>query len=194
VKIPHIADPARYTGLYIVDFGDHVSAGYTAREVSFLLDDERFAGARVYQIHRVHPDGGLDLRGVTTPDFGTQEAMLFFRRDASAARSDFDTLVRLAARTPPPCAVAVELTSLHDTADALTALRYSAESSAALGAWLNAIGFAGGDRVEGGRSAANDYRNADKDVLAARQLFPPPERTSRSLDEVLATTHLPLQR
>lgn len=194
MKIPHISDPARYTGLYLVDFGDHVSVGYTAREVSFLREDDRFKNARVYQIHRVQPDGGLDLRGVTEPDFGTQEAMLFFRKDPAEASRDFDTLIALAARTPPPCAVAVELASLHGSGETVTVVRYPAESSTALGAWLNHIGFSGGDRVGGGRSAANDYRNADKDVLAARQLFPPPDRTSRSLDEVLSSTHVPLQR
>lgn len=194
MRIPPITEPARYVGLYVVDFGDHVSVGYTAREVSFLLNDKRFRNARAYQIHRVQPDGGLDLRGVIEPDFGTQEAMLFFRSDADAAQEDFDALLRLAANTPPPCAVMVELATLHESRDTVVALRYPAESTTVLGAWLNAIRFAGGDRVEGGRSAASHYNDAAKDVLASRQLFPPANRTSRSLDEVLSSTHLPLQR
>lgn len=192
--IPPIAEPARYVGLYIVDFGDHVSVGYTAREVSFLLDDDRFKDARVYQIHRVQPDGGLDLRGVTEPDFGTQEALLFFRRDRETARADFDALIELATGALPPCAVAVELATLSETRECVTVLRFPAESTTALGAWLNSIGYVGGERVEGGRSAADHYRSAAKDVLSTHQLFPPADRTSRPLDQVLAATHQPLQR
>lgn len=41
MKLPPLQDPEKYTGLYIFDFGDHISVGYTADEVAIFLFSER---------------------------------------------------------------------------------------------------------------------------------------------------------
>ena len=43
MKLPEIKEANKYTGLYVVDFGDHCGVGFTAGEIAELLESERFA-------------------------------------------------------------------------------------------------------------------------------------------------------
>ena len=61
MKLPALTDPGRYTGLYIVDFGDQVAVGYTAPEVEVLLDHEAYRSCKVFKIHNAYPDGRMEL-------------------------------------------------------------------------------------------------------------------------------------
>jgi hypothetical protein len=195
MKLPALTNPPRYVGLYIFDFGGRVSVGYTAREVAFLLDADEHKSGKVYKIHRAAPDGTLEIRGAPNPNFSSEEAMLFVRRDEAAARADFETLRRSADDRPPPCAAEMRLVVLAErTCAHATALIYPAIESEVLGLWLNEIGYRGGDTVEGGSAAAASLHGSAARTMATHLLFPPPDRTSRSREEVLATTHLAVQR
>ena len=39
MKLPEVQDADKYTGLYVVDFGDHCGVGYVAEEVAELLGE-----------------------------------------------------------------------------------------------------------------------------------------------------------
>src|SRR5688572_11040687 len=115
LKIPRLTHPERYTGLYIFDFGDHVSVGYTAAEISMLLETEQYRNGKVYRIHRALPDGTLELQGVMHATFVSEDLLIFHRPDERSAQADYDELRRLAADSPPPCRIRLERSLVMDS-------------------------------------------------------------------------------
>ncbi len=194
MKLPELESPDRYTGLYVFDFGDQTAVGYTADEIAVLLESDEYKDGKVYRIHRALPDGTMELQGVARETFLKEDGLFFYRRNRDAARSDFDELARLAEETPPPCRMKVHLAEIAETGyDLCTALIFPAECTHDVADWLNRIGYEGGDMVEGGPSQVTDYYAAGAVVSDRRQLWPAASQ-SRPAEEVLATTHLAVQR
>lgn len=205
MKLPELEAPERYGGLYVFDFGDQAAVGYTADEIAVLLESEAYKDGKVYRIHRALPDGTMELQGVARERFLAEEGMFFHRRELPSAREDFAGLEDLARRSSPPCRMRLQLAGLGmsggDVADRspatgetyVTALIYPAEYSPEVGRWLNEADHAGGDYVEGGISMVTSFYQTDANVLETRQLWPA-ANISRSAEEVLAATHLPIQR
>jgi hypothetical protein len=67
----------------------------------------------------------------------------------------------------------------------LCALIFPAEYTDEVAAWLNRIGYAGGDDVTGGPSVVSQYRQTAS-VLQRDQLWPMRVAAQQSVDEVLA--------
>ncbi|MBI4580386.1 MAG: hypothetical protein HY718_11830 [Planctomycetes bacterium] len=204
MRLPELENPAKYTGLYVFDFGGQVAVGYTADEIAVLLESERYRDGKVYRIHRALPDGTIELLGVARERFAAEEAMFFYRGDLELARRDLEDLDQLVARTPPPCRMKAQLARMKDRQDAgptrgqaravyATVIIYPAEYSREVSRWLSDASYRGGDCVEGGISAVTDYYASGAAVLERRQWWPA-AGTSRPAEEVLATTHLPVQR
>lgn len=194
MRIPELEGPENYGGLYVFDFGDEQTAvGYTAEEIAVLLDSDRYKDGKVYRIHRALPDGTLELQGVARERFATEEGLFFYRTDPDAAHADLKALESFAQATPPPCRMKVQLARLKDGLTQVVAMIHPAEYSADVSSWLNSADFQGGDRVEGGVSAVTDYYAAQPEVLERRQWWPA-KSISRAPEEVLATTHLAVQR
>jgi hypothetical protein len=122
-----------------------------------------------------------------------------------AGRRDFEDLRQLAKQTPPPCRMKLQLASLErkegDLADKspvtsetyITVLIYPAEYSHEVATWLNDADYQGGDYVEGGASLVTNYYDMGATIVEKEQLWPA-SSMSRSPEEVLATTHLSIQR
>ncbi len=194
MKLPELDSPESYGGLYVFDFGDHVAVGYTADEIAVLVESERFAGGKIYRIHRALPDGTMELQGVPRQRFQCEAGLFFLRADEHRARADFDELARLAAADGPPCRMKAHLARLAGPqARLVTAIIYPAEYDPEVSAWLIRLDYRGGDTVEGGVSRVTDYYAAAPQVIDRRQWWPA-RSASRTADEVLATTHLALQR
>lgn len=194
MKLPPLIHPEKYVGLYVFDFGDHVSVGYTGAEVTMLLQSEQHRSGQVYRIHRVQANGCIELQGVSGATFSRRDGMLFLRREAAAARVDFDHLLELGRQTPPPCHLQIELARLHEPEGfGVTAVLFPAESTHDVGRWLQSIGFAGGDAATGGVEEVDQYEASARDVLE-RRLLEASVATGRTLGEVMATTHLAVQR
>ena len=195
MKLPKLHDPTRYAGLYVVDFGEQTAVGYTGREVEVLLDHEKYRDCRVYRIHRAQPDGTLELKGVDGRRFQTEEGMFFHRRDEARARADFEELRRLAKEVVPPCRAKLRLARTQGAeAGFVVALIYPAEYSEEIGRWLLDADYAGGDYVEGGVSHVTDFYEMPCETLAREQIWGSEDGVSRSAEEVLATTHVAVQR
>ncbi len=193
--LPKLDDAVRYTGLYVFDFGDSVAVGYTADEIAVLLESEEYADGKAYKIHRAYPDGRLELKGVSTTRFRTEDGLFFYRAESAAAREDFEALRRLAEATPPPCRCKLHLSRIPGaTTPDVVALIYPAEYGDELAAWLKTVDYTGGDFVEGGISQVTGYYEARATRLEQHQLWGTLDQTSRRPDEVLATTHLAIQR
>ncbi|HOW72064.1 MAG TPA: hypothetical protein PKY77_15800 [Phycisphaerae bacterium] len=194
MKLPEVPSPERYSGLYVFDFGDQAAIGYTADEIAVLLESEKYRHGKVYRIHRALPDGTMELAGVPHERFQLEDGILFYRSTSEAARADYEALNRLAADAPPPCRMKVQLARLQGAAHSeLTAIIFPAEFTHEVAGWLNRLGYSGGDFVEGGPSQVTNYYEAGPVIISRQQLWPAAD-DSRPAEEVLATTHLAVQR
>lgn len=194
MRLPELESPDKYAGLYVFTFGDRTAVGYTADEIAILLESEKYADGKVYRIHRALPDGTMELQGVPRETFFKEDGLFFYRGSLDAARADFTELAALAEETRPPCRMKLHLAEIpaagHRTC---TAIIFPAEYTHEVADWLNRIGYEGGDLVEGGPSQVTDYYAAGAIVVERRQLWSAASR-SRPAEEVLATTHLAVQR
>lgn len=197
MMVPAVAEPQRYRGLYMIDFGDWTATGYTAAEVAMLLEHEAYRSCKVYKIHRAAPDGTMELRGVAHETFALESGMFFWRSDLGAARSDYDELIALAEQTSPPGRAFVHLARSEDAENKsrwVTAIVYPAELDEEFAAWLETVGYSGGDFVEGGVSAVTSYYEQKLPVKAQRQLWSAEATASRSREELLASVRRAVQR
>jgi len=194
-RLPDLPEPTRYQGLYVVDFGDSVSVGYTAAEVARLYESEEFSHIRAYRIYRALPDGTIELVGVPKDRFLLEDGLFFLRRQIGPARDDFEALKRLAAEHHAPCRAKLQLAEIEGASwPFVTALIYPAEYGDEVSRWLLEAAYEGGDTVEGGVSRVTDYYYAVKKIMDRAQIFGVLDETARSLEQLKATRHLALQR
>lgn len=195
MKLPPIANPQDYVGLFVYDFKTHVAVGYTAAEIRILRESQAHRGGTPYEIYRVTEAGGFELRGVHDDRLTAQDTICFLRREGAAARQDYDTLRAAANGTPAPCAVQLMLTKVYDLEPPhVTALVYSASATHLVAGWLHAIGFAGGDRVIGGLDARAQLLGSSTLQAASCTLHSTVDFKERTVEEVLETTDRALQR
>lgn len=195
MNLPALDNPELYQGLYVFDFGEHVAVGYTAEEIEVLLGSAEHRGGRAYKIHHASAEGQLSLRGLSRMDVGVREGMIFYRRAATAARTDYEALKKSAMLNPPPVPLHWHLA--HDSALDIanfTLLVYAAEATDRVGRWLESIGFAGGDHVEAGPGTLDSCTQAGVTEHAKIVIAPDARYHSRPPAEVLATVDKPIQR
>lgn len=151
--------PAARRGRYIVDFGNETVAGFTSRQVSEMLESERFRHIQVYKVLRTDDRGRREIVGVPRSRFGARESLLFMRRHRETAESDFVALREAAARRPPPCTLQWSWSLLvggeSHRPPYMLELSFPADSADEIGAWLVNIGFRGGDDVMSGNAAGH---------------------------------------
>lgn len=195
-RLPLLSDPQRYRGLFVIDFGDGVSVGYLAAEVTALVASGQFPQMQVYQIHRALADGTVDLVNIPLTRFDQphQERLLFLRRTEATARADFDAL-GLAATGTIPCTMKVQLAewSLNDY-PFVTILTYPAECSDQVSQWLMESDYRGGDTVEFLAPGASHFEQMVEEVLAEAALEPPNSQPARTLSELLEARQYAVQR
>jgi hypothetical protein len=197
MKLPSLDQPERYRGLYVFDFGAWTAVGYTAEEITLLVESEQYRDGKVYKIVRASPDGQIELRGVAGTRFQAESGLFFGRAKLDAARADFAELRQLADAQPPPCRASLQLAE-RPPAEAgdryVTALIYPAEYEDDLSRWLLAANYAGGDRAEGGISHVSNYHAEAHRILEHAQLWSQSANPSRSADEVFASIRRAVQR
>ena len=195
MKLPALDNPPQYTGLFVVDFGEKTSVGYTAAEVAILMAADAYRHVKVYKIHRALADGTMELAGMAPERLGAEDALFFSRFDASRARADFETLKGSAEREPAPVQAKLNLARIEAAERPhVVALIYPGEFDNAMAHWLSSIDYQGGDEVEGGSNALNRYYQNRRVVLEQHSLRGTFDGLSRSAEEVLASTHLAVQR
>ncbi len=193
-RLPALRDPQRYVGLYIFDFGEHVSVGYTAEEIEHLLSEPRYADGQVYRIQRARLDGTVELRGVSPETWSRTTGMVFWFADEAEARSGLAVLLESPAALRPPGRVeAILCYRAGRELPCALVLRYLQELGDAVSSWLLRIDYTAGLAAEGGRNAV-DQASIGAQELAREELTPPEELAPRSKEEVLASTHYAVQR
>ena len=195
LQLPPIPDPHRYVGLFIYDFGTHVSVGYTGGEVQILRESKEHRDGSAYQVYRVGDHGAMELLGVSDERLSAREATCFLRRSEAAARRDFDALRGAAEKDPVPCPVELRLIRC----DAFqprhtTVLCYAAPASALVARWLEAREFEGGDEVIAGTDAYEQLLGESQPVVPSCALPASMNHQDRPAAEVLGAVDRPLQR
>lgn len=185
MKLPDIQEPQRYTGLYVVDFGDHTGVGFKAEEVAALLEEEPLKEIRIYKIHRAQPDGTMDLRGVDPALFHLEAGLFFFADDEDTARREFEELVRLADETAPPAKAKTQLSMLNGRY--VVALIYPAEYDPEFSRWLTDADYRTQGEAEGGTGAVTRYYNDAPEILESRQLLPADQQLLAGRELMAAT-------
>jgi hypothetical protein len=170
MKLPEVKNADKYTGLYVVDFGDHCGVGFTAEEVAELLESEQFADAQVYKIHRANPDGTMELKGVPQQTFGLEAGMFFYAADETTAKDDYHRLLAWADEQLPPSRCKVHLANAGELF--VTALIYPAEYDDVFSRWLLDGNYDTTGQVQGGVGAVQRYYDHSEDILEQKTLWP----------------------
>jgi len=193
MNLPKIEQANKYVGLYVVDFGDTSSVGFTANEVAELLESEEFADIKVYKIHNAYPDGRMELKGVPTDVFNLEMGMFFYSGNETTGREEYQKLFDLAENTFPPCRAKIELSKI--TAEVYTtALIFPAEYNDEVSDWLIDINYKTAGAAAGGISALTSYYEQRIETLESAQVG-----TERAVDEktgreLIESTRLAVQR
>ncbi len=193
MKLPQLKNSEKYVGLYIFDFGEYTSVGFTAEEIAELLESERYKDGKVYKIHRAYPDGRLELKGVPAGKFQLESGIFFYSNDLDTARRDFKELTNLAVRTSPPSRAKVHLAK-YDDEKFVVAIVYPAEYDDEFGRWLLDGEYKTAGAAEGGVGAVQRYYDYQPEILDRHQLFGRTEMTSRTGEELLGSLKLAVQR
>jgi hypothetical protein len=193
MKIPELKKPEKYVGLYIVDFGDYSSVGFTALEVAELLESEKYKDCKVYKIHRAYPDGRLEIKGIPSEKFQLETGMFFYSSNLETSRNDFKKLVKLAVETTPPCQAKVHLAKYNDEKFA-SAIIYPAEYDDEFSDWLLDGNYKTSGPAEGGVEAVQRYYDQQPEILERHQLFGQSDTITRTGLELLSNLKVAVQR
>ena len=169
MKLPELKEVDKYIGLYVVDFGDRSSTGFTEREVAELLESDQFASVQIYKIVRAQPDGSLELKGVPRETFQLEAGLFFYAADEATARDDYARLLAWADEQSAPARAKLHLAADGETF--VTALIYPAEYDDAFSRWLLDGNYRTSGAVEGGIGSVQSYYQRF-DVQERTQLWP----------------------
>ena len=193
MKLPELKNAVKYVGLYIVDFGDQSSVGFTAEEVAEILESEKYKECQVYKIHNAYPDGRLELKGVRNEIFHLEAGMFFYSSSPETATSDFKNLVSIAVGSTPPCKAKVHLAKYSES-KFVTALIYPAEYDDQVSQWLLDNNYRTSGAAEGGIEVVERYYRDAPQILQRHQLFGQSSIESRTGTELLASLKVAVQR
>jgi hypothetical protein len=195
MRLPSLTKPAKYVGLFAIDFDEWVSVGYTAEEVQTLLALPQFALAHAYRIHRVDKAGRVELAGWDVRHLPREEVIVLACQSEDAASTNFDVLVKRAQDVPPPCAVTIELAHAPgNDPPHVVRLRYAQHASPQVSAWLSAAPLVGETAPSAGTLDSMRARGGGGEVLAVHQAAAPAELAPRDKADLLRTVRQPVQR
>lgn len=193
MNIPKIDNANKYIGLYVVDFGETSSVGFTAIEVAELLESEKYADIKVYKIHGAYPDGKMELKGVPSGIFQLEMGMFFYAGTERTSEKEYENLLALAETTLPPCRMKVELAKITDELFT-TAIIYPAEYNDEISSWLIDIDYKTTGAAAGGIDAVTSYNEQKTETIASHQLHAADAYKSKTGEELLSTARQAIQR
>ncbi len=193
MNIPNVENPEKYVGLYIVDFGEYCSVGFNADEVAEILESKELSDVKVYKIHRVNPDGKMEIKGVSKELFELEAGLFFYSSSLDQAQREYKSLVNIAVTSMPPSRAKVHLSKL-DEDTYVTCLIYPAEADDEFSQWLLDNNYKTSGNVRGGISVVNEYYDVNAQVIERHQLFPAKSIETKTGDELLTSLKLAVQR
>ena len=193
MNVPSVPNPDKYVGLFVVDFGDSSSVGFTAREVAQLLESQEYKDITVYKIHRALPDGRMELKGVLRETFQLEAGLFFYSNDADTAAGDFDRLVNLSQTAGAPARAKIHLAKCSGSTF-VTALIYPAEYDDEFSKWLIDCDYKTDGQAAGGTSTVQAYYDQAPEILQRHQVFDREIHADRTTAQLLASVKMAVQR
>ena len=194
MKLPELKNAPAYKGLYVIDFGDSCSVGFTDDEVCELLESERYSDIKVYKVCNAYTDGTIELKGVANELFQLEAGLFFYADNSDQTGVDYQNLINLAIRTAPPARAKVHLSKINQNTF-VTALIYPANTDDLFSQWLLDGDYQTAGSVQGGINCVNDYyNNKDIEILKRHQLFAADTYESKTGNELLMATRVAVQR
>jgi len=193
MNIPKIENANKYVGLYVVDFGEASSVGFTAGEVAELLESEKYADIKIYKIHGAYPDGKMELKGVPSGIFQLEMGMFFYAGTEQTSEKEYNDLIALAETILPPCRTKVELAKITDELFT-TAIIYPAEYNDEVSGWLIDIDYKTSGAAAGGIEAVSSYYDQKTETIGSHQLHAAGAYKSKTGEELLNATRQAVQR
>jgi hypothetical protein len=193
MKLPELKNTEQYTGLYVVDFGETSSVGFTAEEVAELLDSQKFAHIKVYKIHNAYPDGKLELKGVVNDTFQLETGMFFYAAEKTIAEKDYKRLIGIAVSSAPPSRAKVHLAKYEENSF-VTAIIFPAEYNDEFSTWLIDADYKTRGEAAGGTDAVKTYYEQSPEVIERHQLLGQSQWHSKTGVELLLATKIAVQR
>lgn len=191
MKLPKLENSSKFIGLYVIDFGDHSATGYTAPEVSLLLESEKFQHIKVYKIHNAYSDGKLELKGVSNNTFSLEMGMFFHEPTQALAAKDYKKLIDLAITSKFPCTAKVNLAKYSDDKFA-TAIIFPAEYNDQVSDWLLANKYQTTGSATGGIDEVTKYYEDNPEIVERHQFLA--LQQTRDINEILESLKQPVQR
>ena len=191
--LPELQDTKKYVGLYVVDFGDSCSVGFTALEVAEILESEKYSDCKVYKIHNAYPDDRIELKGVPRQTFELEAGMFFYSQSLASSEKNFKELTNLAIKCMSPSRAKVHLAK-YDKDKFVVALIYPAEFDDEFSRWLLDNNFKTEGQAAGGVGAVQQYYDSKYEVLQTQQLFGAEAIQSRTGVQLLANLKQAVQR
>lgn len=165
--------PRIAAGRFVIKFADQTATGLGADEAIKILEEKGGAAIELFVIHRVLPDGRLELAGVKPAALKTPDCLVFSRNSVAGARRDYDRLVQFAADAPPPCRIEMRFGHAKSfDPPHVVILIFPNACQEAVGAWLNNATFDPGDTVEGSRHVLEAFEAAAPQIVLTTTLDP----------------------
>ncbi len=193
MKLPELENPKEYIGLYVVDFGDHSSTGFTAVEVAELLESERFKDVKVYKIHNARLDGKMELKGISSDIFQLEAGMFFYSEGFDQAQRNFTKLAKIAENTPPPAKSKLHMAK-YEEGSFVSALIYPAEYDDEFSRWLLDADYRTEGEVCGGIDIVSRYYDARPQIFEKKVFWPAAAIESKRGEKLIEATKLAIQR
>jgi len=195
LRLPPVPDPHRYAGLFVLEFVEHTSIGFTAGEIALLRGMDEYADCRFWQIYRVNESGGFELRALSEASLATREAWCIQRADAGQARQDFRRMIAAATEEPVTFPAEVHLARLYDfEPQNVTTILYEGPSAPLVSGWLASLNIEGNPPMQVGADARQRFLSANGIRMDSAMLNADLDYTDRPLDLLLANIDRALQR
>lgn len=158
-------------GRFIVKFADATQSNLSAEQVIELLEVKAASVQEVFRVHRLDNHGRMELAGVSLAEFSRRDCLLFSRSHVRTAREDFEAVLELASRTPPPCRVEVQFGHVKRPEPShVVVLIFPSPCSESVGQWLANGNLQLGDQADGSPAVLAAYEDAGPQVVKQHTL------------------------
>lgn len=166
-------------GRFVVKWSNQSAQGVSADEAAELVRNSGDDDVEVFIIHRVTPEGRLELAGIEPASLTQRDCMMFSHGNVVGARRDYDAFVTYSATSPPPCRVEMKFGHAKSFEPPhVVILIFPSACQTAMGGWLSDAPFDPGESVEASRHVLEAFEASSPQIVLQTTLEPAPRGPS----------------
>lgn len=171
-------------GRFVVKLATQTINGLSADAVLQMLVDEPDAVEQLFVIHRVTPEGRMELVGTDPSALMKPDCLMFSSTKVADARRDYDAIVNYANETPPPCRIGLQFGHAKSLSPPhIVMMLFPNACQTAVGGWLTNAPFDPGEIADGSQHALDTYEAASPQIVLSSTLEPQSRSPSAADDE-----------